>query len=161
MYRIVILFIAAALLNGCSVFNPYESEFPCRDVYKGKCASMQESYTESITGKDGGKTDKKDCEGGRCLTTEHISINDGSVKGNETPETVNYNQYKAAMFKRMGGLINEPSTPFVVPPKIMRVLLLPYKGQEGEFYMLRHVYFFVDEPRWILGDSNEDSMGDE
>ena len=35
----------------------------------------------------------------------------------------------------------------------MRVLLLPYTGQENEFYMMRYVYFFVDNARWILGDS--------
>jgi len=35
----------------------------------------------------------------------------------------------------------------------MRVLLLPYKGEGNELFMLRHVYFFVDEPRWVLGDS--------
>lgn len=165
MCRIVVFCMTIALLSGCSIFNPYESEFPCKDVYKGKCVSAQQAYTESLSGQDGGKAEKsekgekksdKECDGENCR-----SAAEESGKPAETPETQNYNQYKAAVYKRMGGLLNEPSTPFVVPPKIMRVLLLPYKGQEGEFYMLRHVYFFVDEPRWILGDSTEDSIGDE
>jgi conjugal transfer pilus assembly protein TraV len=38
----------------------------------------------------------------------------------------------------------------VVPPQVMRVLILPYTGDERELYMYRYVYMFVDEPRWLL-----------
>jgi len=68
-------------------------------------------------------------------------------------EERNYNQYRSSLFDKFNGLLKEPKTPIVAPPKVMRVLLLPYTGQENEFYMLRYVYFFVDKPRWILGDS--------
>jgi conjugal transfer pilus assembly protein TraV len=73
------------------------------------------------------------------------------IAGN--PEERNYNQYRSALFDKFSGLLKEPKTPIVAPPKVMRVLLLPYTGQENEFYMLRYVYFFVDKPHWILGDS--------
>jgi len=62
-------------------------------------------------------------------------------------------KYRAALFDKFTGLLKEPVTPVVAPPKTMRVLLLPYTGQDNEFYMLRYVYFFVDEPRWLLGDT--------
>ena len=60
---------------------------------------------------------------------------------------------ESALFDKFSGLLKEPVTPVVAPPKTMRVLLLPYTGQDNEFYMLRYVYFFVDEPRWFMGDS--------
>ena len=73
------------------------------------------------------------------------------VNGNN--EEKSFNRYRSALYDKFSGLLKEPKTPIVAPPKVMRVLLLPYTGQENEFYMLRYVYFFVDKPRWILGDS--------
>jgi conjugal transfer pilus assembly protein TraV len=35
---------------------------------------------------------------------------------------------------------------------VMRVLTLPYKGDENELYMLRYVYIIVDGPKWVMGD---------
>ena len=40
----------------------------------------------------------------------------------------------------------------VAPPKVLRVLLLPYEGSDNVLYMYRYVYSFVDEPRWILDE---------
>jgi conjugal transfer pilus assembly protein TraV len=82
-------------------------------------------------------------------------------QSNETRETQNYNRYRSALYDKFGKLLKEPKTPVVSPPKTMRVLLLPYTGQDNEFYMMRHVYFFVDEPRWILGDSVSSSDDEE
>ena len=61
--------------------------------------------------------------------------------------------YKQSLFKKFDGLLREPTTPVVAAPQVMRVLLLPYKGAGNDLYMMRFVYFFVDEPRWVLGDS--------
>jgi len=74
---------------------------------------------------------------------------DGLASGEESAHV----SYKQSLFKRFDDLLQEPATPVVAPPQVMRVLLLPYKGDGNELYMLRHVYFFVDEPRWVLGDS--------
>ena len=60
--------------------------------------------------------------------------------------------YQDAYFGRMAGLLNEPETPLVVPPKVMRVLMLPYEGQDEELYLYRYAYIFTDRPRWILDD---------
>ncbi len=83
--------------------------------------------------------------------TEKAATTATPVSGNI--EEKNYNRYRSALYDKFSGLLKEPQTPIVAPPKVMRVLLLPYTGQENEFYMLRYVYFFVDKPRWILGDS--------
>lgn len=60
--------------------------------------------------------------------------------------------YEQALYDRMTDLLHAPSTPVVVPPKIMRVLMLPYEGEDSELYMLRYAYIFVDRPRWMLTD---------
>lgn len=155
-----LLFIPVALLmSGCAVFNPYSSEFSCPEGYKGKCISVSGAYEESKTGVEyeattigGERSGKKDCGSSKCEDAE----------GNtETVETRNYSAYKASLYQRFDDLLREPRTPVVAPPKVMRVLLLPYRGQDNEFYAMRHVYFFVDEPRWILGDSIEALVDEE
>lgn len=167
--------LVSGFLCGCSMINPYQSEFSCPDTFKGKCASVREVYMEDATGgakeKTGTSAAKSRCtstysdtEAGGVVTTcsdpspadtgtstsDNASLS-ASAAGNA--EERNYNQYRSALYDKFSGLLKEPQTPVVAPPKVMRVLLLPYTGQENEFYMLRYVYFFVDKPRWILGDS--------
>ena len=172
MKKALCLIAALGYLCGCSMINPYQSEFSCPDTFKGKCASVREVYMEDAAG---GPKDMADNAAAkpRCTTTNSGTEGNGpvtnctdtipadtvagattlasSVTGN-TEET-SYNRYRSALYDKFNGLLKEPQTPIVAPPKVMRVLLLPYTGQENEFYMLRYVYFFVDKPRWILGDS--------
>ena len=130
-----------SLLSGCAIINPYDSEFSCPETSsRGKCISVNSAYKEASSSSTSyfteTKTDKPD-----------------EQKDGETRETQNYNHYRSALYDKFGKLLKEPKTPVVSPPKTMRVLLLPYTGQDNEFYMMRYVYFFVDESRWILGDS--------
>lgn len=162
------LLISAFFLSGCALLNPYESDFSCPEGNKGKCVSVQQAYEDNgaVSAKVKGDATKE----GRC--TSKYSDVDGAMPFETVcsdpqlattsapaavaavnPEDRNYNHYRSALFEKFNGLLKEPVTPVVAPPKAMRVLLLPYTGQENEFYMLRYVYFFVDEPRWILGDS--------
>lgn len=157
------------------MINPYQSEFSCPDTFKGKCASVREVYLEDAAGSSKDKADNasvkplctsttSDMEGGGLVTTcsDPVPVDPGiSAAGNASLATTaagnteerNYNQYRSALYDKFSGLLKEPQTPVVAPPKVMRMLLLPYTGQDNEFYMLRYVYFFVDKPRWILGDS--------
>lgn len=172
--------IATGFLCGCSMINPYQSEFSCPDTFKGKCASVREVYMEDAAAgtqnsSEQNKVEKPAAKAG-CTTTYSAMEGEGMVTtctdavptdtgaitvGSATVaapvtgnlEERNYNQYRSSLFDKFNGLLKEPKTPIVAPPKVMRVLLLPYTGQENEFYMLRYVYFFVDKPRWILGDS--------
>ena len=41
------------------------------------------------------------------------------------------------------------------PPKIMRVLMLPYKGENDELFMTRYVYLKLKESGWVLTDISE------
>ena len=146
-------------MSGCALLNPYESSFSCPESYNGKCVSVQTAYSESSGGTAKTKNAAVDkshesCgpeseNSGACTeSSKELAGTDLQLKENGA-----LTKYRAALFDKFTGLLKEPVTPVVAPPKTMRVLLLPYTGQDNEFYMLRYVYFFVDEPRWLLGDT--------
>lgn len=146
------------LMSGCALLNPYESSFSCPESYNGKCVSVQTAYSESsgvsVKAKDAAADQSQENCGpesensGACSERMESAGTNPSSKENGT-----LTKYRAALFDKFTGLLKEPVSPIVAPPKTMRVLLLPYTGQDNEFYMLRYVYFFVDEPRWLLGDT--------
>jgi conjugal transfer pilus assembly protein TraV len=129
--------LAALFLCGCStLLNPYQSGFNCPETENGKCVSVQTAYRESLN-------PLVKSEGESCLDC-----------GKSTPEEMAASPeekgYRAALLNRITGLLKEPETPMVAPPRVMRVLLLPYKGDGGELFMPRYAYLFVDSPTWIL-----------
>lgn len=150
--------IGMLTMSGCALLNPYESSFSCPESSKGKCVSVQSAYSESATGSSKRSEISADHKEENCSHEDASAgtCNDGE-KGvkltSASKEDSSYNHYRTALFNKFSGLLKEPVTPVVAPPKTMRVLLLPYTGEDNEFYMLRYVYFFVDEPRWLLGDT--------
>jgi conjugal transfer pilus assembly protein TraV len=154
----ILIAIGMLSMSGCALLNPYESSFSCPESSKGKCVSVQTAYSESASGALPVKETQVDHATEEC-GSENItpgSCLDGKKEVTLNPaskENGTYNRYRAALFDKFSGLLKEPVSPVVAPPKTMRVLLLPYTGQDNEFYMLRYVYFFVDEPRWLLGDT--------
>jgi conjugal transfer pilus assembly protein TraV len=149
MRRIGLLIFLTTFLIGCaSVFNPYESDFQCPETDRGKCVSVQDAYGESMQKNIGtGNKDKEKSEKPK--------------EGDALESQDKKNDYQEALYKELAGLLKEPITPVVAPPKVMRVLLLPYKGDVNELYMLRYIYFFVEEPKWILGDYLHTGAGNE
>lgn len=143
------------LLSGCALLNPYESSFSCPETSNGKCVSVQTAYKESATPvvskSPETATDRKD------ETCRGENLADGACTDGKMDAALNStsleNRYRTALFDKFSGLLKEPVTPIVAPPKTMRVLILPYTGQDNELNMLRYVYFFVDDSRWLLGDS--------
>jgi len=144
--------VLTATLAGCGGFGVYESEFSCPNSYNGRCVSVSSAYELAHKGQDGPEYDPAvQKEKGAKSPEEKGEKKDKqpAASGEEAAHV----SYKESLFKRFDGLLREPATPVVAPPQVMRVLLLPYKGEGNELFMLRHVYFFVDEPRWVLGDS--------
>lgn len=141
------LCILMVSVSGCSSITGYNDNFSCPSSYNGRCVSLQSAYDLAVNGKDDAAHDPVEIEknGGKVPPQSEL------VPGRR--EDAAHSAYKESLFNRFTGLINEPVTPMVAPPQVMRVLLLPYKGEDNELYMLRHVYFFVDEPKWVLGDS--------
>ena len=111
--------------------NPYSGDFNCPETYNGKCVSVEDAYNES---------------------RESIF---GPARGSDP------GIYEDALFDRMAKLLKEPETPMVVPPKVMRVLMLPYEGQDEELYLYRYAYIFTDRPRWVLTDPLEKPVEDQ
>jgi conjugal transfer pilus assembly protein TraV len=137
---LLLVFVCTAL--GCgAIFNPYSSKFNCPETDKGKCVSVNTAYEESVSdaADEKSRAEQKEKKG---KSEEEKAIEE------QSPEKL----YEEALFKELTGLIDDPRTPMVAPPRVVRVLLLPYRGENNELFMLRYVYFFVDEHRWILGD---------
>jgi conjugal transfer pilus assembly protein TraV len=145
--RISLLMAVTSLFAGCSVFGIYDSEFACPNTYNGRCISLDGAHTLSKEGKDGPQYDPDVKKKKKSSDDETEAVRQPNAE--ESAQS----QYKESLYKRLDSLVKEPRTPVVAPPQVMRVMLLPYKGDGNELYMLRHVYFFVDEPRWVLGDS--------
>ncbi|MHC1698862.1 MAG: TraV family lipoprotein [Geobacteraceae bacterium] len=134
-YRMAAL--AALLLCSCStVLNPYQSSFNCPGTENGKCVSVQTAYRESLNPLV--KSDGEEC------------TDCGKGRPDASGAPADEKEYRAALLSRLTGLLREPETPMVASPQVLRVLLMPYKGDGGELFMPRYAYFFVDRPSWIL-----------
>lgn len=64
------------------------------------------------------------------------------------PETA----YRDASLAKAAKLLKEPVTPIVIPPLVMRILIAPRRGADGELNMAQFSYVMVDKPRWAMGD---------
>jgi len=110
-------------LTGCgSVLNPYHEDFNCqaRDA-AGHCVDTPSAYAEAVAG-------------------HHPA----------TPEVgITEKRIDEARLDKLAQLLKDPQTPMIVPPKVLRVLILPYKGDE-DLFMARYAYLQVDSSRWVL-----------
>jgi len=127
---------------GCSSLTPYKSDFQCPDTYKGKCVSLKEAYEQSLKGVN--PEDEADLK----VKKKGKSKVEGEGTGKELPENI----YRESLFDELAGLIKDPVTPMVRPPKIMRALVLPYPDRE-RLYMPRYVFIMMDEPKWVIDSS--------
>ena len=110
--------------------NPYEENFKCRARdNEGKCVDTPTAYTKA-----------------RYPET----VEDTDSAANAAKQEIQDNRYKILV-----GLLQEPKKPLLQPPKILRVLLLPYKGENEELFMTRYIYVKVEDSEWILTDLTE------
>lgn len=140
------ILLATFFASGCAtLLNPYESEKQCPETFNGKCASLEESYLESFRRSDEAWAKVESYP----ETWDEDEKPDKASKQNSQAE-----QYANTLFGEMTKLIKQPETPIVAPPKVMRVLILPYSADENErnLYMERWVYILLDGPRWTLGE---------
>ena len=120
------------LLTSCGpVLNPYNEDFKCRardDA--GECIDTPTAY--------------KKARYPETETTENTELQNG-VK-----QEIQDNRYAV-----LAQLLQEEKKPLLQPPKILRVLLLPYKGEGEELFMSRYVYVKIEDSKWILTDLAE------
>jgi len=129
------------LLGGCaSVTNPYNSEFTCPQAEKGKCVGIPQAYLESL----------KQSENSTELKNYYPTLEEKKeVTNQEIPEEQKV--YADALFNRLSRILKEPETPVLTVPKVVRVLILPYRGDNGKaLYFSRYVYVITDEPKWVF-----------
>jgi conjugal transfer pilus assembly protein TraV len=147
--------LLAALTSGCSTIGVYDSEFSCPKAYNGRCISVSGAYDLAKKGHDDPEHDPDDDRGKKkeSVQSRKKQVETEQAEAVAVAEESAHTSYKESLYRRFDGLLKEPDTPMVAPPQVMRILLLPYKGEGNELFMPRYVYMFVDEPRWVLGDS--------
>ena len=124
------------LLSACAplqdAVNPYEENFKCKSKDDaGECIDTTAAYKKA-------RYPDADPEPDRELA-------------NGITKEVQDNRYRV-----LAGLLKEEKKPLLQPPKILRVLLLPYKGEEDELFMSRYVYVKIEDSKWILTDLAEE-----
>ncbi len=125
----LLLFQACAPLQ--DAINPYEENFRCKAKDDaGECIDTPTAYK---------KARYPEPE----LSAEQDVID-------ESKQAIQDNRYKI-----LTDLLEKPEKPMLQPPKILRVLLLPYRGEDNELFMTRYVYLKIEDSKWILTDLNE------
>jgi len=163
-----LIIITVLYLWGCgAILNPYKDDFSCPERDKGKCIKVEGAYKESLQKKSGNilndKENKMACEKCRkeaknnnvsedtyctaCSTSE-ANQSGNNRKTTESSETI----YQRAVNKKLATMLKQPNTPLIAPPQVMRVLVLPYKGDMNELYMMRYIYLLIDDPKWVVGN---------
>lgn len=127
---VIVLFLSA-----CSpmqkAINPYEEDFKCRAPEEsGKCVDTPTAYKDA-----------------------RYPAVDNELQ--ESLATSSREQAQNKRYKTVAGLLKETKKPLLQPPKILRVLLLPYRGEDDELFMSRYVYVKIEASRWILTDIGE------
>ncbi len=131
----IAIIIICATMYGCAtggILNPFQSGFQCATTDTGECIPLKEAYDISL---------KEDNESVVAL------VLDGR---NSESNGVGEGTYKQAVYREVANLLEKPKTPLVVPPKTVRVLILPYQDSTGTLYMQRYLYFFASDPEWVL-----------
>ena len=120
-------------VSGCAgvkdAVNPYEENFRCKAKDSdGKCLDTPTAYKEA-------------------------RLPDGQL----SEATPNTSQIEAqnSRYKALTDLLEAPETPVLNPPKILRVLLLPYKGENNELFMTRYAYLEIEPSQWVLTEVSE------
>jgi len=71
------------------------------------------------------------------------------------PDKTEQHKLQNTRYRLVSELLKEETKPLLQPPKILRVLLLPYKGEGEELFMSRYVYLKVEDSQWVLTDITE------
>lgn len=123
-----VLVLLLLLLTGCgAALNPYHENFNCQaPADAGQCVDTKTAYEEST------------------------AITELAEDKPDTTRSPPGTDFEAVRLQRLAELLKEPKAPILEPPKVIRVLILPYKGAGEELFMARYAYLKVDKAQWIL-----------
>ena len=125
---VLVLFCVSGCAGVKDAVNPYEENFRCKAKDSdGKCLDTPTAYKEA-----------------------RLPDGQGSENSNASQIEAQNSRYKA-----LTDLLEAPETPVLNPPKILRVLLLPYKGENNELFMTRYAYLEIEPSQWVLTEVSE------
>ncbi len=124
-------FLFLMLLTSCGpALNPYNENFKCKAIdNEGECIDTPTAYKKARYPE---------------------VVPDELDPANSLDHEVQDSRYRI-----LAGLLQEEKKPILQPPKILRVLLLPYKGENDELFMTRYIYVKIENSDWILTDITE------
>lgn len=146
LYALLPLLILSACAPMQNAVNPYEEDFKCHAKDDtGKCIDTPSAYQEARFPEAGDPSDCPNCP------DKSEAINPTA----STAQNASRIDAQSSRYRVLTELLEEPDKPMLEPPKIMRVLMLPYKGEQDELFMPRYVYLKLRDSQWILTDINE------
>ncbi len=155
-YRYLITLFLIIIVTGCSpkkLFNPYEEDFACKGGgNNGDCMSTREAYEESLRY-------QYHCDNGKYRNKKRESAGtdkNGKEKTHKPMPPTSGDIYRDKKFETLTKLVDEEAPPLVVPPDVVRVLILPYTSSDNDMYGLRYSYFFATEPSWQFVTGHEE-----
>jgi conjugal transfer pilus assembly protein TraV len=131
--NIILVAIASGMLSACGPIqksiNPYNEDFKCKAVDDdGECIDTPTAYKKARY---------------------------PEVVSDEIDPANGLHDVQDQRYKILAKLLQEGKKPILQPPKILRVLLLPYKGENEELFMTRYIYVKIEDADWVLTDLKE------
>ena len=143
------LFLTTTVFGACSLLAPYDQTFMCSstDDY-GRCIGVEQAYDEAIGG----------AAPAPAVTATTLDPAEREVGYAPPPATFGAtldsarNSYKAAEYREMQKLIEQPVTPLVKPPKVLRTLIVAYPAGTTTLFSPRYIWYFANDGRFVIGD---------
>lgn len=144
-------------MTGCgtvgSALNPYKEDFRCKTPDDaGNCVDTKTAYDDAKGIISLGNNKGKGKNNADCVDCEKDGQQERKNNWDKKSATSNTGEaaYQDAQYQKLAELLEQPQTPIMKPPKLMRVLVLSYQGPD-ELYMPRYTYMKVEEAKWVFG----------
>ncbi|MCM8819906.1 MAG: TraV family lipoprotein [Candidatus Omnitrophica bacterium] len=143
MKKIGILFSGLFLASCGGILNPYSSEFSCPQADTGLCTDPYSAYRLSKQQKqeEVQKVDLEKYVNGRFDNKkEEVSKKDQKIERKQEVSLALQKEQK-----------QKDQEVIIVPPKYVRVLIMPYKDEAGKtIYKERYVYLLLEDSKLII-----------
>ncbi|MGA1809352.1 TraV family lipoprotein [Sphingobium sp. WW5] len=154
--RAAALILTLPALGGCatlgSVMSPYSEKFSCKNDDHGQCIHPDQAYADAVAGV-ASKSDPAVTNNKKILR-ERQSPRASGRSGSGQAASGRFEGYRDSVYRELQGLIEQPVTPMLKPPRTVRTLILPYADRQrpDRLYMPRYVYSLMERPQWVVGD---------
>lgn len=164
LFRLLGSAALTTVVSACASVTPYDSDFSCKSTDYGQCIHPDGAYALAVAN-TGADVETSGAEGEpvnrRQRRTRNREERRDDVGTQQQPalipiSTVNtpYEGYQQAVYREMSGMIDQPVTPMLTQPKVVRTLIMPYSDESttGALYMPRFVYSILEGPQFVIGD---------